>query len=141
VTIETPPFFGLILRKNERTRQYIERRIVVLILLFGIAFWLTDATAAEHPRAAKCRTPPQLIPTTQSEYPTSTARPPQGTVVMEFTVDTTGTVRDIEVIGQVDGRLQQWAIDKSRELRFVPVREACRTRFTITSKVSDELPK
>jgi hypothetical protein len=31
VTIQTPPFFGLILRKNERTRRFIERQIENLL--------------------------------------------------------------------------------------------------------------
>jgi hypothetical protein len=31
MTVQTPPFLGLILRKNERTRSFIERQIEILL--------------------------------------------------------------------------------------------------------------
>jgi len=106
-------------------------------LLFGCA---SGAVTAGEERAERCRTPPKLVVAgSKYEYsPPSTAMPPVGTVVLEVTVMTDGTVRDVLVVEPVDRELQRWAIEESKNLRFAPVGKACRTRLTLESRIGDE---
>lgn len=102
--------------------------------LFG-ALLLSCASGAI---AERCRTPPKLV-VADSKYecsPPSTAMPPVGTVVLELTVMTDGTVRDVLVIEPVDSRLRRWAIEDSKHLTFEPVGKACRARLTLESRIS-----
>ena len=87
----------------------------------------------------RCRVPPKvIIENAEEQYlPPSTAMPPVGKVVLEFTVTTEGTVRDVSVVEPADSRLERWAIEKSKKLRFEPVRSACRTRFSLESRIAD----
>jgi TonB family protein len=109
-------------------------------MLFGL--WLLLACgigiAGEEP-VERCRVPPTvIIEKAEEQYvPPSTAMPPVGTVVLEFTVTTEGTIRDLLVVEPVDSRLERWAIEKSKKLRFEAVRNACRTRFTLESRIAD----
>ena len=50
---------------------------------------------------------------------------------------TDGTILNVSVVEPVDRRLARWAIEESKNLRFVPVSKACRTRFTFTSRITD----
>lgn len=99
----------------------------------------SGAIAAGEERIERCRTPPKLVVTdSKHEYsPPSTARPPVGTVVLEVTVAPDGTIRDVLVVEPVDSRLQRWAIEDSKHLRFAPVAKACRTRLTLESRIAD----
>jgi TonB family protein len=87
----------------------------------------------------RCRVPPKVIieNAQEKDLPPSTARPPIGKVVLEFTVTPEGTVRDVLVVEPVDSRLERWAIEKSKKLKFEAVRNACRTRFTLESRIAD----
>lgn len=111
-------------------------------LLLGAALFIcvSMATCASEERIERCRTPPKLvIENPKSEYsPPSTARPPLGIVVLEMTVSTDGTIRDVSVVEPVDSRLQRWAIEESKNLRFEPVSTVCRTRITLESRITDE---
>jgi outer membrane biosynthesis protein TonB len=95
--------------------------------------------AADEEPIELCRTPPKsIIADSKSEYhPTSTAMPPVGTVVLEFTVMTDGTILNVSAVEPVNRRLARWAIEQSKNLKFVPVSKACRTRFTFTSRITD----
>jgi hypothetical protein len=98
----------------------------------------SGAIADGEESAERCRTPPKLV-VADSKYkysPPSTAAPPVGMVVLELTVMTDGTVRDVFVVEPVDSRLRRWAIEDSKRLRFEPVGKACRTRLTLESRIS-----
>lgn len=115
----------------------VEAELLLKSLLLSCA---NVAIAAGGEQAELCRTPPKLI-VADSKYedsPQSTAMPPIGTVVLEVTVTTDGTMRDVVVVKPVDYKLQQWAIAKSKNLRFEPVSKACRTRLTLESRISGE---
>jgi TonB family protein len=105
-------------------------------LLFSCA---SGAIAAGEERTERCGTPPKLVVAdSKSEYsPPSTAMPPVGTVVLEVTVTADGTIRDVLVVEPVDSRLQRWAIEESKNLRFAPVGKACRTRLTLESRITE----
>jgi TonB family protein len=107
-------------------------------LLFALLLGCTSTVlAAGQEPIEQCRTPPKVIiaDAKREYYPTSTARPPVGTVVLEFTVMTDGTIMDVSVVEPVDERLARWATEEAKNLRFVPVGNACRTRFTLTSRI------
>ena len=116
--------------------MWVEEKLLLGALLFGCA---GAAIAAGEERAERCRMPPKLIVSdSKHEYsPSSTAMPPVGTVVVEVTVTTDGTIRDVSVVEPVDSRLRRWAIEKSEKLRFEPVSKACRARLTLESRISD----
>lgn len=109
--------------------------------LFGalILSCASGAIADGEKTAERCHRPPKLaVSDSRYEYsPSSTAMPPLGAIVLELTVMTDGTVRDVSVIEPVDSRLRRWAIEDSKHLRFKPVDKACRTRLTLESRISD----
>jgi hypothetical protein len=110
------------------------------LLLGALLFSCSNVTiAAGEELAQLCRTPPKLIVADSKEEhsPPSTATPPQGTVVLEVTVATDGTIRDALAVKPVDNRLLRWAIEKTKHLRFEPVSKACKTRLTLESRISD----
>ena len=95
--------------------------------------------AADEEPIERCLTSPKvIIGNLKSEYhPPSTAMPPLGTVILEFTVTTDGTILDVLVVEPVDGRRAWWAIEEFKNLTFVPVSKACRTRLTLTARIKD----
>lgn len=106
-------------------------------LLFNCA---NAAIADDAARAEECRTPPRLI-VSDSKYeylPPSTAMPPTGIVVLEVTVRTDGTIQDAVVLEAASERLQQWAIEDSKRLRFEPIGKACRTTLTLDSRITSQ---
>lgn len=113
-----------------------EAKLLLGALLFSCA---SVAVAAGEERPERCRTPPKLdVASSKYEFsPPSTAMPPVGTVVLEVTVTTDGTIRDVLVVEPVDNRLRRRAIEDSKNLRFEPVRKACRTRLTLDLRISD----
>jgi TonB family protein len=109
-------------------------------MLFGV--WLLLACGmgvAGEESIERCRVPPKvIIENAEEQYlPPSTAMPPVGKVVLEFTVTPEGKIRDVLVVEPVDSRLERWAIEKSKKLRFEAVRNTCRTRFTLESRIAD----
>ena len=109
-------------------------------LLLGISFlFASGMTAAREDPVEQCRVPPKvIIENANEQYLTpSTAMPPVGKVVLEFTVTNEGTIRDVSVVEPVNGRLKRWAIEKSKTLKFEAVRKACRTQFTLESRITD----
>lgn len=107
-----------------------------------LGVWLLLASGfaiAGEESVERCRVPPKVIieKMEEQDLPASTARPPVGKVVLEFTVTPEGTVRDVVVVEPLDSRLERWAIEKSKKLRFEAVRNSCRTRFTLESRIAD----
>ena len=96
-------------------------------------------TIAAEESVEQCRVPPKVIIENAEEqyFPPSTAMPPIGKVILEFTITTEGSIQDVLVVEPVDSRLERWAIEKSKRLRFEAVRNPCRTRFTLDSRVAD----
>lgn len=107
--------------------------LIVSLLLAG------GTTIAAEEAVERCRVSPKvIIENAKEQYvPPSTARPPVGKVVLELTVTTEGTIRDVLVVESVDSRLERWAIEKSKKLRFEAVSKACRTRLTLESRIAD----
>lgn len=108
---------------------------LLLVLLLG---WANVAMAVDEELPVMCRTQPRLIVPDSNEprVSESTAMPPVGIVVLEATVTTDGTIRDVRVVGTVAPRLRQWALEKSEGMKFEPVRQPCRARFTLESRIS-----
>jgi len=111
-----------------------ESELLLGALLLGFA---NVALSADEERPELCRMPPRLIVSNYLEYPDSTARPPVGTVAIEVTVATDGTVRDVLIVGPAEHRLKQWALEASKHLKFEPVGKACRARLTLESRISE----
>lgn len=118
----------------------IYRSAMSKLFLYALPLICTSiATAADGEHPHRCRISPKLIVANSKseDSPPSTAMPPVGTVVLEVTVATDGTVRDVLVVEPVDIRLRRWAIEKSKTLRFEPVSTACTTRLTLESRIAD----
>lgn len=127
---------AIVARRENSSVMRVHAKPLLGALLFSCA---AVAIAAGEERIERCRTPPKLIVTNSKYSPTSTAMPPVGTVVLEVTVTMDGTIQNVSVIEPADSRLQRWAIDEAKNLRYEPVRKACRTRLTLESRISDGL--
>lgn len=128
-------------RADVRRRTRLNNGVmpVEMKLLLIVALLVTSGiTLAGEEAVESCRVPPKVIIDNAVEQyiPPSTAKPPIGKVVLEFTVNTDGTIRDVSVVEQVDSRLERWAIEKSKELRFQAINKACRIRFTLESRIA-----
>ena len=86
--------------------------------------------------ASKCRQPPKIV-SAEPIYPASTAIPPEGAVVIELTVLSDGTVRDLVVVQSYNPELDKWAIRKAKDLKFESGHKPCRARIPIELKVSN----
>jgi outer membrane biosynthesis protein TonB len=114
-------------------------RVETKLLLVVSLLLASGMTIAGEESVERCRVPPKaIIENAEEQYlPPSTAMPPIGEIVLEFTVTTEGKIRDVLVVEPADSRLERWAIEKSKKLRFETVGKACRTRFTLESRVAD----
>jgi TonB family protein len=117
-----------------RSVMPVESKLLLVVYLL----LLSDMTIAGEKSVERCRVPPKVIIENAAEQylPPSTAMPPIGKVVLEFTVTTKGTIRDVLVVEPVDSRLERWAVEKSKKLRFEAVGKACRSRFTLESRIA-----
>ena len=119
----------------QRTVMPAESKLLLAVSLLLVS----GMTIAGENSIERCRVPPKvIIENAEEQYlPSSTAMPPIGKVVLEFTVTTEGAIRDVLVVEPVDSRLERWAKEKSKKLRFQAVGKACRSRFTLESRIAD----
>ena len=119
----------------QRTVMPAESKLLLAVSLLLVS----GMTIAGENSIERCRVPPKvIIENAEEQYlPSSTAMPPIGKVVLEFTVTTEGAIRDVLVVEPVDSRLERWAKEISKKLRFQAVSKACRSRFTLESRIAD----
>jgi len=68
------------------------------------------------------------------EYPGG-EHPPEGTVVVEVTVDASGKVTDTKVVESTNKRLNDVSLNGAVRWRFTPPKQPCRHRVPITFRV------
>lgn len=124
-------------RSKQRARDVM--RVETKLLLVVSLLLASSMTIAGEESVERCPVPPKVIvENAEGQYiPPSTAMPPVGKVILEFTVTTEGTIRDVLVVEPIDSRLERWAIEESKKLRFEAVDKACRTQFTLESRIVD----
>jgi periplasmic protein TonB len=100
------------------------------------------ATAAGQIAESDYDVPPRPLKMTRPTYPSAAfARRVQGTVVIEFTIDEKGRVRDAVIVDSIP-ELDKAALETVKKWRFSPARKdgravATRARAPVSFRVTD----